>query len=212
MILQAKRPSILFRANSRRLRALTSKTLETEYWQDGSLKRRKLADGVWTGNHSYDLAGRLAAIDNANATSATEPDLYIQSAQYNARGQTTAITYGNGVTSTYTYNPARGWLNQVKAVNGAAPLLEQSYTRNARGMITQISAAAGDTGRSWSYDYDGMDRLITADNQNGTGDDAAYAYDDADNMVYNSKQPGQGTPSIRAVSEPVESIGDSQIS
>ncbi len=188
---------------------ITTQSLETEYWLDGSLKRRKLADGVWTGNFSYDLAGRLAAIDNANATSTTEPDLYIQSAQYNARGQTTAITYGNGVTSTYTYNPARGWLNQVKAVNGAAPLLEQSYTRNPRGMITSITAAAGDTGRSWTYGYDGLDRLITADNQNGSIDDAAYAYDDADNMVYNSKlcapmnpnliyaeQPGQGTPSI----------------
>jgi YD repeat-containing protein len=66
------------------------------------VKRKQLADGTWTGQYSYDLAGRLASIDNANPTSATEPDLFIQSTQYNARGQTTSITYGNGVTSTYT--------------------------------------------------------------------------------------------------------------
>jgi RHS repeat-associated protein len=161
------------------------RTTETEYWPDGSVKRKKLADGTWTGQFSYDLAGRLAAIDNANTTSATEPDLFIQSAQYNARGQTTSITYGNGVTSTYAYNPQRGWLTRVLSVNGATTLLDQNYNRNPKGMITQITAP--EAGRSWLYGYDGLDRLITADNQNGTVDDAAYAYDDADNMVYNSK-------------------------
>ncbi len=43
MILQAGRPAVLFRANSRRPRSLTCKTLETEYWQYGSLKRKRLA-------------------------------------------------------------------------------------------------------------------------------------------------------------------------
>jgi RHS repeat-associated protein len=104
---------------------------------------------------------------------------------FNARGQTTSIAYGNGVTSSYAYNDQRGWLTRVLSVNGATTLLDQNYNRNARGMITQITAP--EAGRSWAYGYDGLDRLITADNQNGTGDDAAYAYDDADNMVYNSK-------------------------
>ena len=52
-------------------------------------------------------------------------------------------------------------------------------------MITAITSP--DVGRSWSYGYDALDRLISADNQNGTQDDATYAYDDADNMVYTSK-------------------------
>ena len=64
MILQARRPPVFVCANSRHTRALTSKTLETEYWQNGSLKRRKLADGFWTGISSYDPAGRLLALDN----------------------------------------------------------------------------------------------------------------------------------------------------
>jgi RHS repeat-associated protein len=64
-------------------------------------------------------------------------------------------------------------------------LMDLTYARNAKGLITAISSP--DAGRSWVYGYDGLDRLITADNQNGTGDDATYAYDAADNMVFNSR-------------------------
>jgi YD repeat-containing protein len=70
-------------------------------------------------------------------------------------------------------------------VCSATTLLDQNYTRNAKGMITATTSP--DVGRSWVYGYDGLDRLISADNQNGTADDATYAYDDADNMVFNSK-------------------------
>jgi RHS repeat-associated protein len=162
-----------------------SRTLGFDYWLDGSVKRKLLADGTWTGEFAYDLAGRLASIDNANLTSASEPDTFITSAAYNARGQTTSITYGNGATSTYGYNDARGFLTRVLSVSGATTLIDQTYARNAKGMITSI--ASPDVGRSWVYGYDGLDRLISADNQNGTSDDSTYAYDDADNMVLNSK-------------------------
>jgi uncharacterized protein RhaS with RHS repeats len=52
-------------------------------------------------------------------------------------------------------------------------------------MVTSIAALVA--GRSWSFTYDGMDRLITADNLAGVNaDDRSFAYDDADNMVWNS--------------------------
>jgi YD repeat-containing protein len=51
--------------------------------------------------------------DKAHPIAATQPDLYITSQLYNARGQTTAFTYGDGTTSTYTYNPQRGFLLRV---------------------------------------------------------------------------------------------------
>jgi YD repeat-containing protein len=70
-------------------------------------------------------------------------------------------------------------------VCSATTLLDQNYTRNAKGMITTTTLP--DVGRSWVYGYDGLDRLISADNQNGTADDSTYAYHDADNMVFNSK-------------------------
>ena len=130
--------------------------------------------------------------------------MFVASTAYNARGQTTSITYGNGATSTYSYNDQRGFLTRVLSTNGATTLLDQNYARNAKGMITATTSP--EVGRSWTYGYDALDRLITADNQNGTTDDATYAYDDADNMVFNSKlcagspnmaYPAQGATSVR---------------
>jgi RHS repeat-associated protein len=72
------------------------------------------------------------------------------------------------------------------------------YTRNAKGLITlSASATAGvaDPARSWTYSYDGLDRLQYADNDNGTSDDRWYGYDNADNMTYNSGQ-GCANPSM----------------
>jgi RHS repeat-associated protein len=167
----------------------------SEYWHDGSLKRRKLADGFWTGNYSYDLAGRLVAINNDNDNEKTPPtnagntigpqvpDVYIQSALYNARGQTTSITYGDGTTTSFTYNDQRGWLMRVLSQKGATVHLDQSYTRNAKGMITQITSPQA--GNAWTYAYDGMDRLATA-TSTIPADSRSYLYDDADNMTFNS--------------------------
>jgi YD repeat-containing protein len=55
-----------------------------------------MVDGSWTGQYTYDIQGNLVSIDNANATSATEPDLYVSAATFNARGQPLTMTSGNG--------------------------------------------------------------------------------------------------------------------
>ena len=102
-----------------------TRTLAYEYWQDGSVKRKQLATpalgldpgGTWTGQYLYDLAGRLASIDNANTASATEPAMFIQAAAYNARGQTTSITYGNGITTTFKKGDASLYFNDHQSYN-----------------------------------------------------------------------------------------------
>ena len=68
------------------------------------MKRRQLADASWTGDYSYDAAGRLFAIDNAATASASQPGFFIDSVTYTARGQTDLITYGNGATASFTYD------------------------------------------------------------------------------------------------------------
>jgi YD repeat-containing protein len=60
------------------------RVLESVFWPDGSLRKKKLADGSWTGDFVYDRAGRLSSIGNANTPSAAEPSLFIQQAHYNA--------------------------------------------------------------------------------------------------------------------------------
>jgi RHS repeat-associated protein len=158
--------------------------MNTEYWPDGSLKRQQAADGVWSGQYNYDLRGLLYSIDNATATSATQPDLYLSSVLYNARGQATTVAYGNGDTTTNSYNDQRGWLTRVLSQQGATTLLDETYARDNRGQMSSITSPV--LGRSWTYTYDPLDRLATADNANGTADDRTFAYDDADNLIYNS--------------------------
>jgi RHS repeat-associated protein len=162
----------------------SDKAMNTEYWPDGSLKRQQAADGVWSGQYNYDLRGLLYSIDNATATSATQPDLYLSSVLYNARGQATTVAYGNGDTTTNSYNDQRGWLTRVLSQQGATTLLDETYARDNRGQMSSITSPV--LGRSWTYTYDPLDRLATADNANGTADDRTFAYDDADNLIYNS--------------------------
>jgi YD repeat-containing protein len=119
----------------------TGKSLNYDYWIDGSVKRKQLADGSWTGQYVYDLAGRLQSVANSNVPSATEPAMFVASTAYNARGQTTKITYGNGASTDYTYNDARGFLTRVLTANAGVTIFDQNYTRNAKGMITAITAS-----------------------------------------------------------------------
>ena len=189
------------------------RTLSFDYWPNGQLKRKQLADGSWTGDHVYDAAGRLFSIGNAATASASEPEDFITSASYDARGQTETIAYGNGAATSFTYDPARGWLTRVLTTKAGAPLSDLSYARNARGMITAVTSQTGIAGfdgpRSWSYGYDALGRLVSADRAAGTAEDRAYAYDDADNLIWNSglcagsasspnmAYPAQGPASVR---------------
>ena len=120
--------------------------------------------------------GRFATFNHRTASRRRS---YRGSSAYNARGQTTGIAYGNGVYANYTYNDARGFLTRAYALNGPTTLFDTYYSRNAKGMITNIStytAGIADAGRTWIYGYDGLDRLISADNQNGVADDRWYMY------------------------------------
>jgi RHS repeat-associated protein len=97
----------------------------------------------------------------------------------------------------------------VTAVNAGLTQLSQTYTRNEKGMIKKVISP--NTGMAWDYDYDGLDRLITATNSLTPSETRSYAYDVADNMVRNTGPntsgacaatpnlvyPAQGATSVR---------------
>jgi RHS repeat-associated protein len=159
------------------------RTLTYEYWANGALKRKQLPDGQWTGDHTYDLAGRLAAIDNLNTTSGTEPDKFVVGVTYNLRGQPLTMTYDGGRTTSYSYDAARGWVNAVTVNQGASNLSTSTYTRRANGMITALNVTDAAGVRNKAYAYDSYDRLASV---TVGGVTTSYAYDNADNMIYNS--------------------------
>ncbi len=67
---------------------------------------------------------------------------------------------------------------------GSQTLLDLTYTRNDKGMVTAITSP--DSTRAWTYDYDALDRLISASNSGSPGESCTYAYDDADNLTASS--------------------------
>ncbi len=165
--------------------ACETKTFTHDYWPNGALRRKKLPGSTsWVDERLYDAAGRLDTLDNLATASGTQPELFISQIRYNARGQTEKITYGNGVITDFTYNADRGWLNRIVTTKAGVTHLDQTYVRNPKGMILEI--ASPDPASAWTYDYDELDRLRSADRALGTGEDRIYAYDDADNMTRNS--------------------------
>lgn len=113
---------------------------------------------------------------------------FISSTVYEADGQTKAITYANGVTTSFTYSPTRRWLTRVTTSKGATVLLDDQYTRDYAGHITAITGkTAAD---SWTYLYDGADRLIKSDNLGNSTLDETFVYAANDNMLSRSRVDG----------------------
>jgi RHS repeat-associated protein len=120
---------------------------------------------------------------------------------YDARGNQTNVTRANAVTTAFGYSPQRGWLlTQLTNNTSPTPLQDVTYARDALGRITAVaSSLAGD---SWTYGYDGLDRLLSADNASDNSLDQTFTYDLVGNMVTNSRvgtygYGAQGPGSVR---------------
>jgi RHS repeat-associated protein len=173
-----------------------TQTFGFAYHLSGELKYRTWPDGSTTGSSStgwtYDEAGRLKSV----------PGL-ISLIEYNARGQTTRVDYVSGVRTKMTYNPARGWLEEVSTSSasvgtGDPDLLWVKYTRDTAGRITRALNTGFGTGlaNDWNYTYDKLDRLTRAKDQTTGGATLDFAYDDAGNMTANG---GIGSGSAGAI-------------
>jgi YD repeat-containing protein len=123
-----------------------------------------LAVGTTANRWQYDVLGRLASIPGM-----------INAQTYEADGQTTAINYANGVTTTFAYDPKRRWVNSFITKNAAGGnLVYGFYARDLKGRITSINGGA--LTDDWAYTYDGLDRLITANNVGDNTMDEAFTY------------------------------------
>lgn len=108
--------------------------------------------------YTYDSAGRLTAVGG-----------YLTDATYNAAGQPTSLTYGNGLTEERRYNPHRGWLDRQTLANPTAslpePLYSASYIHDNTARVTeQVIANRTDragrlTSLVESFAYDDLGRL-----------------------------------------------------
>ena len=184
------------------------RTLGTEYWPNGAVKKKYLADGSSTGDYIYDNAGALSRI--ANLSNGSSPANYITSIIYNPRGQAIDINSGNSTHSFFTYDDKRGWLTRLRTLQGAAEIIDLNCVRNLNGQHKSVTSLTGDTAfygpRNWVYTYHELNRLTAANWTAGGAEDRVFAYGDAENMLRNSglcvgatnfTYPAQGPTAVR---------------
>ncbi|WP_027992004.1 RHS repeat-associated core domain-containing protein [Sinorhizobium meliloti] len=137
-------------------------------WKDYGPDTEGLDVGTSASKWNYNRKSQLIAIPG-----------YITAVEYEPDGQTSSITYVNGVKTTFAYSPTRRWLtgiNTQRDPGDGTPIVtivDGSYGRDKTGRITSINASG--TVNDWTYEYDGFGRLIGATHAGNS--ESAYSED-----------------------------------
>ncbi|MCA9898477.1 MAG: hypothetical protein KC423_01435 [Anaerolineales bacterium] len=113
----------------------------------------------------------------ANLRGADEATIFVSNINYNAKGQREAVVYGNGVDTTYTYDPDTFRLTRLHTQRGEQPLQDLRYTYDPVGNISHIADTAQQTiffknevvSPHNDYAYDAIYRLIRANGREQIG-------------------------------------------
>ena len=112
--------------------------------------------------------------------------MFFDNVDYNQYGATTKIEYGNGVVTTYAYDPLSLRLTNLRTTNSEPQTLQDlSYTYDAVGNILTITNAA--RGSNQAFTYDELNRLTSATGKycsEGTEECTKnYRYDEIGNIL-----------------------------
>jgi RHS repeat-associated protein len=138
----------------------------------GDLTQITYPSGRAVGNN-YDAIGRLQSVTNNSATALTVNS-------YNAAGEATAVSYGNSVAGSFSYNDHLQ-LSSLSYVSGTNTLLNLTYNYGTQnnGQIQSITDSRG-SAYSTTYTYDPLNRLAAAQTSNLTAANTwalAWKYD-----------------------------------
>jgi len=147
--------------------------------------------------------------DNSNELSIyleeTEPQVFVKDVQYNASGQVMRIEYGNGVVTTYEYNPLNLRLMRIYSIDSSEQVLQDlNYQYDAVGNIVAIDDFVESA--TQSFEYDALNRLTKATN-NQTYGVKNYVYDEVGNLLekdgvtYTYGEGGAGPHAVSSLSD-----------
>ncbi|WP_293115956.1 toxin TcdB middle/C-terminal domain-containing protein [Moorena sp. SIO4G3] len=161
---------------------------QTVNWSDISAEtlRETLESDNYVTQSQYDALGRITVTINPDS-SVYQPtyhlsgwlnqirmdgEVYVQSIDYNPKGQRQTIVYGNGVTTRYAYETTTFRLTQILTIreSDSKRLQDLNYTYDAVGNITHITDKAQElvfnanqqVNPESEYTYDALYRLIKA--------------------------------------------------
>jgi RHS repeat-associated protein len=158
---------------------------------------------------TFNEANFLEKVD-VNLRGSATVTAFVTDIGYDAKGQRTRIDYGNGLTTTYKYDPMNFRLIHLKTLRGSEPLQDLRYTFDPAGNITHISDDAQQTiffrnrivEPSNEYTYDAVYRLIEATGREHLGqiggDPIPHSHNDAGRTgLLSSDAAGRFAPNDR---------------
>jgi len=185
----------------------------TTFFYDGmgrTVRTDKVISGTtYTVQSTFDGLGRITTItypDNSMVSNAYTGAIlqrvyegtttYAQYAGFNAMDQPSTLTLGNGVVTTYTYQPNTFRLATLNTVSGNTTLQNVSYGYDNNGNYVTLTDSLKGT---QTFGYDESNRLVSATGPYGG---LTYTYDQIGNMTFNSQvgtytYPDSGASSVR---------------
>jgi len=188
------------------LEAPVSATLDYVSDYLGRLQQITYPDGEAV-RYDYDSGGQVRKVTGVHWGQTTE---YVRDIGYDEFGQRTYIEYGNGVRTTYSYDPARRWLAGIASQSAfGRPLQAMSYRFDLVGNILGYSNAGASYTTSQSYGYDALNQVIRAE---GSSTSRPFGFDEWTSSYQQSfgyDQIGNMTSKTSSCStNPARSVGD----
>ncbi len=165
---------------------------------------RSIAGDLYRTTVTYDAAGRRDTLtypsnfvvqNNYNArgylASVSEPlggPVYWQANIVNAEGKVTQETFGNGVVTDRTYDPARNLVQSITSTSGANTIQELTFQFDQMGNLTERKDLQRD--RTESFGYDNRNQLtsaiLTETSTTSQLNSTTYSYDLTGNLTNKS--------------------------
>ncbi|MEI6704122.1 MAG: RHS repeat-associated core domain-containing protein, partial [Deltaproteobacteria bacterium] len=175
-------------------------SIETAYDALNRISWNKTPDGSIT-TPTYNKANLLETV-RVEQAGVTTP--FVTDINYNEKGQRKDITYGNGITTTYDYDPLTFRLSHLQTHKPNGELLQDlGYACDPTGNITQIEDQARptiffdnmETRPVNDYTYDAIYRLIAANGREHIGQANVGVEDNWNDAPY-MKQYSAGDPMV----------------
>ena len=125
-------------------------------------------------NYAFDFADRPQSVSSSGTT-------YVGSTSYLPFGPQTQLIFGNGTTSTMSYD-VRYRPVENKLAGGAGVIADYGYSEDALGNVTAIRDLV-DPSYNRSFGYDDLNRLTSANTGGSLWGNGSYAYDAMGNMT-----------------------------
>jgi RHS repeat-associated protein len=128
---------------------------------------------------AYNSIGQLCLV-SPSSSGCSGTSNYAGSFSYNAPGNLTGFSYGNGVSAAFSYSAPRAQLSSLKYTFGTQTYFNLGYwyqkdSTNCLNGATQNNGAiqcitdSADSGRTVNYAYDALGRMITAKTNGSSG-------------------------------------------